>query len=826
VNWRMKWRTRLLRILLWLVLLGLLAGAAGAGWVYVYLVPTLPETERLRDVRFQVPLRVYSREGRLIAEFGEKRRVPLTYEQIPERMVHAILAAEDDRFFEHPGVDYQGLVRAAIELAATGERRQGGSTITMQVARNFFLTREKTFLRKINEILLALRIEHDLSKEEILDLYLNKIYLGNRAYGVGAAAQVYYGLPIDDLTLAQTATIAGLPKAPSRDNPVANPDRAVQRRGYVLNRMAKLGFITPEELAQAMATPVTASLHSAEIELDAPYVAEMIRAKMVNLYGEAAYTTGYRVFTTIDSRLQTAAEPALRSALDAYDLRHGYRGPEGHVDVAPDADSAPLERVLAEQEPAGGLIPALVRAVEDRTAQVRLPDASRVTLQWEGLKWARPLIDENRRGPAPKRVSDILGPGDLVRIKPVEKKSDQGSSPGWRLAEIPAVEGALVAVDPANGGIRALVGGYDFFRSKFNRVTQARRQPGSGFKAVIYSAALDAGFTAASLINDAPVVLDDPSLEGAWRPENYSGKFFGPTRLRMALTKSRNLVSIRLLRAVGVDRAIAFATRFGFTPSELPRNLSLALGSASVTPLEMARAFSVLANGGFLIDPYLIERIEIDGEPERVFQAEPATVCASCPEAGDVQNPASDAPPENSVAASDQEARRRRLAPRTIPPEIHFLMNSMLRDVVRAGTARRAGVLGRQDIAGKTGTTNEQRDAWFNGFQPSLVAVVWVGFDDSSPLGRGETGGRAALPAWIDFMRVALDGVPEQLPPMPAGMVTVRIDRQTGRRAAAGQARSIFEVFRADHVPEATDETQGALSGSGGSGAGVVENLF
>jgi len=822
----MKWRTRLLRILLWLVLLGLLAGAAGAGWVYVYLVPTLPETERLRDVRFQVPLRVYSREGRLIAEFGEKRRVPLTYEQIPERMVHAILAAEDDRFFEHPGVDYQGLVRAAIELAATGERRQGGSTITMQVARNFFLTREKTFLRKINEILLALRIEHDLSKEEILDLYLNKIYLGNRAYGVGAAAQVYYGLPIDDLTLAQTATIAGLPKAPSRDNPVANPDRAVQRRGYVLNRMAKLGFITPEELAQAMATPVTASLHSAEIELDAPYVAEMIRAKMVNLYGEAAYTTGYRVFTTIDSRLQTAAEPALRSALDAYDLRHGYRGPEGHVDVAPDADSAPLERVLAEQEPAGGLIPALVRAVEDRTAQVRLPDASRVTLQWEGLKWARPLIDENRRGPAPKRVSDILGPGDLVRIKPVEKKSDQGSSPGWRLAEIPAVEGALVAVDPANGGIRALVGGYDFFRSKFNRVTQARRQPGSGFKAVIYSAALDAGFTAASLINDAPVVLDDPSLEGAWRPENYSGKFFGPTRLRMALTKSRNLVSIRLLRAVGVDRAIAFATRFGFTPSELPRNLSLALGSASVTPLEMARAFSVLANGGFLIDPYLIERIEIDGEPERVFQAEPATVCASCPEAGDVQNPASDAPPENSVAASDQEARRRRLAPRTIPPEIHFLMNSMLRDVVRAGTARRAGVLGRQDIAGKTGTTNEQRDAWFNGFQPSLVAVVWVGFDDSSPLGRGETGGRAALPAWIDFMRVALDGVPEQLPPMPAGMVTVRIDRQTGRRAAAGQARSIFEVFRADHVPEATDETQGALSGSGGSGAGVVENLF
>jgi penicillin-binding protein 1A len=827
----MKWRTRLLRFLFWILVLGLLAGFAAAGWVYVYLVPKLPETEQLRDVRFQVPLRVYSREGLLIAEFGEKRRIPLVYQQIPEVMVQAILAAEDDRFFQHPGVDYQGLVRAAVELVLTGERRQGGSTITMQVARNFFLTREKTFLRKINEILLALRIERELPKEEILALYLNKIYLGNRAYGVGAAAQVYYGRSLDELTLAQTAMIAGLPKAPSRDNPIANPARALERRAYVLKRMASLGFITPEQLAEALAAPVTASLHSAEIELPAPYVAEMVRADLVERYGEEAYTMGYGVHTTIDARLQRAAGPAVRNALDAYDERHGYRGPEAHFDLAPDADQGQLQSLLAEHDPIGELVPALVLTVEERAARVLLRDGAIVTVEWEGLKWARPLIDENRRGRAPKQASDILSRGDLVRLKPLEPGQSESETGGvdqvWRLAQIPAVEGALVSVDPDNGAIRALVGGYDFFHSKFNRVTQARRQPGSGFKAVIYSAALEAGFTPASLINDAPVVFDDPSLEGAWRPENYSGKFFGPTRLRVALTKSRNLVSIRLLRAIGIDRAIEHATRFGFSPSELPRNLSLALGSTSVTPLQMARAFSVLANGGYLIDPYLIERIELEGESEPVFQAEPPTVCQSCPEAAasSVRVVGTDSGP-SEARQTGTEALPVAAAPRTISPENHFLMNSMLRDVVRAGTARRARALGRNDIAGKTGTTNDQRDAWFNGFHPSRVAVVWVGFDDSSPLGRGETGGRAALPAWISFMEEALKGVPEELPSMPPGMVTVRIDPKTGRRAAAGQPGSIFEVFRADHVPEAPDETQGAVGGSGGVGAGMVESLF
>jgi len=822
----MKWRSRLWRLLLWLILAGLVATASVLGAVYVYVVPTLPDTDQLRDVRYQVPLRVYSRERRLIAEFGEKRRIPLSYEQIPRRMVQAFVAAEDERFFEHSGVDYQGLIRAAVQLAVTGERRQGGSTITMQVARNFFLSREKTFRRKLNEILLALQIEHDLSKQEILELYLNKIYLGSRAYGVGAAAQVYYGRDVADLDLAQTAMIAALPKAPSRLNPVASPERARERRNYVLSRMAELGFITSQEEAAASGAPITASHHSAEIGIDAPYVAEMVRADMVERYGLEAYTAGYQAYTTLDSRLQQAASPALRTALDDYDRRHGYRGPEAHYEINPQGPPKSWLALLAGHPAVGDLIPALVLGVEAKSAKLVLKDGRIDTLDWEGLKWASRYIDENRRRGAPKTAADILKAGDLIRVQAVPDETDAGKT-HWRLAEIPAVEGALVVVDPSDGAIRALMGGYDFYHSKFNRVTQARRQPGSGFKPFIYSAALEAGFTPASLINDAPVVFDDRSIEGGWRPENYSREFFGPTRLRVALVKSRNLVSIRLLRAIGINRALTHSALFGFDPDELPRNLSLALGTGAVTPLQMARGFSVFANGGFRVEPYLIEHVEREGDG-RVFQANPARVCQTCERAAAA--PQQGSPGATPVAASDdQEAAAQpspdagNVAPRVISPENQYVMSSMLRDVVRAGTGVRARSLGRDDIGGKTGTTDDQRDAWFNGFHPSLVAVVWVGFDDYAPLGRRETGARAALPAWIAFMQRALQGVPEDLPPMPPGMVTVRIDPTTGRRAPAGASNAIFEVFRADQVPGLGQaHTQADAKG----GASVVESLF
>jgi penicillin-binding protein 1A len=739
-------------------------------------------------VELQVPLRVYSRDLKLIAEFGEKRREPLSYAQVPEPMIQAFLAAEDDRFFEHPGVDYQGILRAAMQLMLTGEKRQGGSTITMQVARNFFLSREKTYIRKLNEILLALKIERSFSKEEILELYVNKIYMGHRAYGVGAAAQVYYGKKVDQLNLPQIAMIAGLPKAPSRYNPVTNPARAQIRRDYVLERMLDLGFITDPEFKKARDAEVTARLNAANLEVEAPFLAEMVRAEMVERYAEEAYTGGFSVYTTLDSRLQTAANRGVREALQAYDKRHGYRGPMAHFDIGDTSSDQELDRLLSGYRSIGDLRPALVVSLEEKTAEVYLRGGERVLIPWPGLEWARTYQSENRRGPALKKAQDVLNPGDLIRIFPAQNKAGEAY---WRLAQIPAVEGALVSLNPDDGAVVALAGGYDFFTSKFNRVTQAKRQPGSGFKAFIYSAALESGFTPASLINDAPVVFNDPSLEGAWRPENYSGKFFGPTRLRHALTKSRNLVSIRLLRSMGVDHALKHAALFGFDPDELPHNLSLALGSGAVTPMEMAAAYSILANGGYRVEPYFIERIE-DSKSEPMYQADPVQVCKTCEESDQTQM---------EPDAEAQTVKADKVAPRVISAQNHYLMNSMMRDVVRRGTAVRAKALGRNDLAGKTGTTNDQKDAWFNGFTRSLVAVSWVGFDSAAPLGRGEVGGKAALPAWMTYMREALKEMPEIPLKMPAGIVTVRIDPKTGKRAGAKQQDAIFEVFRTENAP-------------------------
>ncbi len=776
----MAWLRKLFKFGLFLALAGALVAAISAVGAYLYIKPNLPDIEELRRIQLQVPLRIFSSEGLLIAEFGEKRRSPVTFGELPARMVQAFTAAEDSAFFSHPGVDIRGLARAGITLLLTGKRKQGGSTITMQVARNFYLTRKKTYLRKLYEIFLALDIEQKLSKQEILELYVNKIYLGHRAYGVGAAARVYYGKTLAELDLPEIAMIAGLPKAPSAYNPVSNPPRALARRNYVLGRMLDLEYITPGEHAAATAAPVTAKRYAPDIEVEAPYVAEMVRSEIVSRYGDDAYTSGLEVRTTVSANAQDAANRALRTALRDYTERHGYRGPLDQVEVP--ADAAEWDSLLDAYPTAGELLPALVLATEGKTATAYLGGNGTVSLDWEGLAWARPYISSDRRGATPKQAADVLARGDVVYLRRAQAAKGE---PFWHLSQMPRVSGALVSLRAQDGATLALVGGYDFFSSKFNRATQALRQPGSGFKPIIYSAALENGFTVASLINDAPVVFDDPSLEGAWRPENYSGKFFGPTRLRYALTKSRNLVSIRLLRNIGIETVLEYAGRFGFDPDSLPHNLSLALGSANVTPQQMARAYAALANGGFLVEPYLIERIDQNGE--NVFQAQPLSACPDCPY--DRENDSLPLPGAEGQAA------------RIISPHNRYLVYSMLQDVVQRGTAVRAKVLRRDDIAGKTGTTNDQRDAWFNGFNQSVVTNVWVGFDDNSKLGRGEVGGKAALPAWIDYMRVVLKDTPDVSPEMPEGMVTARINPDTGQAASAGDQNAILEVFQEGTEP-------------------------
>ena len=800
-----------------LLVSGLLAciGLAGLYW---YLVPKLPPTDSLKDVQLQEPLRVFSRDGRLIAEFGEKRRTPLKFEQIPPLMVKAVLAAEDERFYQHPGVDWQGLTRAVVHVIRTGEKGPGGSTITMQVARNFFLGREKTYLRKINEILLALKIEKELTKDDILELYFNKIFLGHRAYGVEAAALVYYGARLDALSIAQTAMIAGLPKAPSRFNPIVNPERATTRRNYVLGRMRELESISDEEFQIAVATPVTARLHGLSVEVEAPYVAEMVRVYAEELLGEDAYTAGFRVYTTIDSRLQEAANQVLRKNLLAYDQRHGFRTPEFHLNL--DSPDVNLDAVLADIPATAGLLPAVVVSVQDKMVTAYAKIFGEIEIPWAGLEWARAYIDENRRGPGLETAHDVLEPGDVVRVQLQED--------GWRMVQVPVVEGALVALDPENGAVVSLTGGFDFYRSKFNRATQAQRQPGSNFKPFIYSAALENGFTAASIINDAPVVFDDPGLEAVWRPENYSGKFFGPTRLRVALFKSRNLVSIRLLRAIGIDNAVEYLKRFGLDVDRLPHDLSLALGSGSVTPLEMAAGYGVLANGGYLVTPYFVDRIEAS-DGSLWYQADPLRVCRDCGEEEIVAVDITRDTGLDEVVYADDGVDAAGRAPRVLSPQNVWIMNSLMRDVIKRGTGRRALRLKRGDLAGKTGTTNDQQDAWFSGFNPKLVTVTWVGFDQLGPLGRRETGAGAALPVWIDFMRVALDGVPEVPLSQPDGLVTVRIDPESGLRARASQPGAVFETFRSENVPrESFVETS---TGSGSTptttpDAGVPEQLF
>ncbi len=766
---------------------GLLLGILIALGAYLYIYPSLPPVAHLRDVRLRPPLRVMSADGELLAVYGTKRRIPLNFDEIPPLMRKAFIASEDARFYDHPGVDVQALARAAIDLMQHGRIRQGGSTITMQLARNFYLTRQRQFIRKLREIFLALRIEQTLDKEEILTLYLNKIFLGQRAYGVGAAAEVYYGTTPQRLTLAQIATLAGLPKAPSALNPISNPAASVVRRTYVLNRMLNDHHITPQQYEVARNARVSAQPRQRirAANSSAPYAAEMARAEMVRRYGSDAYTAGYTVHTTLRHDLQLVANASVRRGLIRYDLRHGWRGATRRLEPIPGSRSE-LDQALREMPTRGGFRNAVITHAGDDVAHAYLGDGHWAELTLEEIRWARRMRSVDFRGPIPQAASEVLRSGDMVRLI-----HEDGV---WRLRQVPEANGALVALDPINGAILALTGGFDFSSSKFNRVTQARRQPGSGFKPFVYAAALERGYTPATLINDAPVVYHDQSIEGVWRPSNYSRQFYGPTRLREALMYSRNVVSVRILDHIGTAYARNYVARFGFDPDALPDNLTLALGSCEVTPMGMVSAYAILANGGYKIEPYLIERID-DAAGEPVFIANARRACdAQCRKQLASATPVGD---DLDIPLASLE----NFAPRVLDQRIHYQTVSMLQDVARQGTARSTQALERNDLAGKTGTTNDQRDAWFIGFGGNLVAASWVGRDNFEKLGQREVGGVAALPIWIDFMKRALAGRSEQELPLPSGIVQARIDPENGLLAKPGSEDSVVETFREELVP-------------------------
>ena len=781
---------------------------------YVYLKPALPDVDSLRDVQLQVPLRVYTRDGRLIAAIGEQRRIPVRYDQLPRKLIQAFLATEDDRFFRHHGVDWQGILRAALANARAGGIRQGASTITMQVARDMFLTPRRDMKRKMSEVYISLLMEAEFSKEEIFSLYVNKIFLGQRAYGVGAAAEVYFGKSLDQLTIAEMATLAGIPTAPSTVNPVANPEAAKLRRTHVLGRMLELHYITPAEYETAKSSPMESRLHGPSIEVDAPYVAEMVRNDMQAKYGDSVYTAGYQVFTSIDSRLEAAATVALRTGLLEYDRRHGWRGATAKVDLSKVDSTANLDAELEEFPAVGGLRPAIVQKVEAKSAKIYVKELGAVTLPWEKMSWARRELPDEKVDRAPTQASEIFSRGDVIYTVGNTAESLQ-------FVQVPEAQSALVAMDPKDGAIVALVGGFDFFQSKYNRVTQARRQPGSGFKPFVYAAAFDKGFTPASVVLDAPIVIDEAGMEKAWRPKDFENEFRGPVRLREALVHSRNLVSIRLMREIGGEYTWNYVTRFGFDKSELPNDLTLAVGTAELSPLQLVVGYATFANGGFRVTPYYIDRIE-DASGKVLQQADPAIACFECGRPSDparaAADPAAGAPAAGAGAKTTAGTRgtqldegrhdgkfllpAKNLAPQIIRPQVAYLLSDMMADVIRRGTGIGARVLNRDDLAGKTGTTNDFHDAWFSGFNGGLVATVWTGFDQDRSLGEGEQGARAALPTWVYFMHQALAGVPRRMVPVPDGIVSVRIAPDTGLLASADNPNGIMEKFIEGNLPK------------------------
>jgi penicillin-binding protein 1A len=841
--------------------------ASGLIGAYYYVAPSLPPVETIREIPLQIPLRIYSRDGRLIEEVGERRRILISYEELPQFVVEAFIAAEDGRFFEHSGVDPFGILRALLLMLKSGEITGGGSTITQQLARDYFLTRDQLFTRKLLEAFLAYKIEQEFSKEEIMALFLNKMFFGQRAYGVAAAAQVYFGKNLGSINVAEAATLAGVLPAPTNYNPVRSVANATMRRNYVVGRMYELGYIDAAARDDALNFPMESNLHGTANELSAPYVAEMVRREMLTRYGESTYAAGFKVITTLDSKMQRSANYAVRNGLLEFSRRRGYRGPIATVELEPGVLEGPyaewpdeVKGALQDYGNPGGLSVAIVTALNaDNSADIVLQDGSRTRLEWFGVSWARRFVDSFTRGEAPQRIDEVMTPGHIVYVMPV-----QGG--GWALAQIPEAQSALVSVDPNDGAITSLVGGFDFTLSKFNRASQSARQPGSSFKPFIYSAALEAGNTLATVILDAPVVIDSSALERVWKPVNYSGRFYGEQRVREAMVRSMNLASVRLLlNNTGISNAIRHLEPFGFPDATLIRNGSLALGGGSASPLDMAQAYATFANGGYSVKPYIIDAI-IGPTEEILYRADPAVACPKCeireatPEVvvppPEPLYPVSS--PDDPFAFADEESMDAESklsmsvedrqfieelergysleqmaelaetyqpdatqapelfagvnrAKRIITAQNAFLIQDAMRDVIQRGTAVRARVLGRSDLSGKTGTSNDRRDAWFAGFNSGNVGIVWVGYDDDQSLGPREEGSRTALPIWIEFMRVALKGLAPQRMAMPEGIVTVRISKTTGCPASASHPFEdvMFEHFMEDSVPKcSTDEEQ------------------
>ncbi|MCU4675830.1 PBP1A family penicillin-binding protein [Catenovulum sp. 2E275] len=800
-----------IKYLFYFFIISSLLGCLTVYATYQYIKNDLPDVETLKNVEFQTPMQVYSADGYLISQFGEKRRIPLTYEQIPPKLINTLLATEDNRFYSHNGVDFIGMVRAAITVLTSGSKKQGASTITMQLARGFFLNRDKTYIRKIKEIFIALKMEQELTKEEILTLYINKVELGYRAFGFGAAAKVYYGKNIDELNIAQMAMLTGLLKAPTAYNPLRNPERALFRRNTVLWRLKDARYITEQEYQQALELPLSARYHGAEIELDSPYIAEMVRQELVDKYGEeVAYTQGFQVYTTVTLKSQSAALHALRENLHNYDERHGYRGAQKILWIENQEskpDNKEIINALKNEPDFGWLENVAVIHIdnEKNTFSFLRKNGQTGVVEWDGMKWARAFIDDDSQGDEPKSVTEIVHVGEVVSVRKVDST--------WHLSQFPDASSALVAIDPNTGAIQALVGGYDFRQSEFNRVTQAKRQVGSNIKPFIYSAAIQHGFTLASIVNDAPINQWDRRQGTVWRPQNSPPVYDGPIRLRTALAKSKNVVSVRLLRAVGIDNLVNHLTQFGFSRDDIPRNESLALGSASFTPMELATAYTAFANGGYIVKPYVIERVE-DSAGNMIYQAPIQKLCRPNCE------------PQDSIAEftpTETQTIEQELiyAPRAISKQNAFLIADAMTSTIWGGgdwnrgtgwngTGWRARALKRKDIGGKTGTTNEAKDTWFSGYAPNLVVTSWVGFDDhrralgassyNNNLGKDqvygkEFGAQTALPSWITYLQTMLDGIPQNDNQLPEDISTVRIDTETGKLSNKTDYTAMFEYF-------------------------------
>lgn len=817
--------------------------------LYLNLRKELPDVNSLKDVQWQTPMQIYSNDGLLISQFGEKKREPIPLEQVPQQLIDALLATEDDRFYLHFGVDPIGMTRAVLGQIM-GQNKGGASTITMQVARNFFLTREQTYIRKIREIFLSFHIESLLTKDEILSLYINKIALGHRTFGFAAAAQVYYGKDLNELSLPQLAVLAGLPKAPSTLNPIRSPKRAKARRNVVLQRMLVSDYITEEEYQLAKSAPITAKKHGAEIELNAPYVAEMAHQKMLERYGkEQAYTNGYKVFTTVTSKLQATAQQAVTTNLLNYDQRHGYRGPIASLrprdkkqsqqsntptELVP-LSNKEIEQALSSVISYQNLVPAVVTHIAEQSVEIALKNQQKASIDWSGLSWARAFISDQKQDAPPKTAGEILHYGDIILVEQIPDGE-------YKLSQLPQASAAMVSISPDNGAIKAAVGGFSFKQSQFNRVTQAKRQVGSNIKPFIYSAALENGYTLASLVNDAPINQWDKSAGIVWRPKNSPETYAGPMRVRLALAQSKNVIAVRLLKSVGLDNIIDHLSSFGFAPDELPRNESLALGSASLTPLEVATGFATFANGGFLVEPYLIDRIE-NSEGEVVYQANPAMACQPC----EIETPRS----TENILDNELTPTQIKSAERAISPQNAFLIAEALNSAIWGadwsvadgwqGTGWRARTLKRRDIAGKTGTTNEAKDAWFSGFSKHLVTTSWIGFDDPSRnlgqtvynnnLGKNqitgkEFGAKSAQPAWIAFMKIALEDQNVEPFEPPAEIVSVRIDKATGKLTTLTNKTSQFEYFKLGTAPTEYISQDSSSDILDGNDAKQEEELF